>query len=148
MPWQIISIVDIPQSLSPPRSSAYISKLFSGRTFASENHSLAINSVKNQLEKCQPLPCLSPLPEEIQRQVETLASIKKKELLRGCTGNLQPKYANLVKKWSITLSKQRTKALSFRLRNSGVKKLTFSVDMFTPSEIIKDIFNNYLNNHK
>jgi AMMECR1 domain-containing protein len=71
--------------------------LFQEGLFASGNHplvSLAINSVKYQLEKCQPLPCLSPLSEEIKRLAGTFITIKKK-LLRGCIVTLKPKYAIL-----------------------------------------------------
>jgi|TARA_B110000881_G_scaffold210159_1_gene217230 AMMECR1 domain-containing protein len=72
--------------------------LFQEGLFASGNHplvSLAINSVKHQLEKFQPLPCLSQLPEEIQRLAGTFITIKKKKLLRGCIDTLKPKYTNL-----------------------------------------------------
>jgi AmmeMemoRadiSam system protein A len=109
---------------------------------ASENHplvSLAIQSVKHQLEKGFPLPCPSPLPKGMQQQAGTFVTIKKNRLLRGCIGTIQPKYANVAEE----VIQNAIKAMSEDPRFPAVeiqelKELTFSVDILTIPEKIKD----------
>jgi AmmeMemoRadiSam system protein A len=110
---------------------------------ASENHplvSLAINSVKHQLEKGQALHCPSPLPEEMQRQAGTFVSIKKSGLLRGCIGTLQPKYANLAEEVIQNAIKAANEDPRFpAVEIQELKELIFSVDVLTTPEKIKNI---------
>jgi AmmeMemoRadiSam system protein A len=109
---------------------------------ASENHplvSLAIHSVKHQLEKGQALPCPSPLPEDMQRQAGTFVSIKKNGLLRGCIGTLQPKYANLAEEVIQNAIKAANEDPRFpAVERQELKELTFSVDVLTTPEKIKN----------
>lgn len=109
---------------------------------ASENHplvSLAIRSVKHQLEKGQPLPCPNPLSEEMQRQAGTFVSIKKNGLLRGCIGTIQPKYANLAEEVIQNAIKAANEDPRFpAVEIQELKDLTFSVDVLTTPEKIND----------
>ena len=109
---------------------------------ASENHPLvllAMQSVKFQLEKGRPLPCPNPLPDGMQQQAGTFVSIKKNNLLRGCIGTIQPKYGNVAEE----VIQNAIKAMSEDPRFPAVeihelKELTFSVDVLTIPEKIKD----------
>lgn len=109
---------------------------------ASENHplvSLAIRSVRHQLEKGHPLPCPNPLPEEMQRQAATFVSIKKNGLLRGCIGTLQPKYANMAEEVIQNAIKAANEDPRFpAVEIQELKELTFSVDVLTTPERIKN----------
>jgi AmmeMemoRadiSam system protein A len=109
---------------------------------ASENHplvSLAIRSVKYQLERGQSLPCPNPLPKELQRQVGTFVSIKKNGLLRGCIGTIQPKYANLAEEVIQNAIKAANEDPRFpAVEIQELKELTFSVDVLTTPEKIND----------
>jgi AmmeMemoRadiSam system protein A len=109
---------------------------------ASENHpfvSLAIHSVKHQLEKGRSLPCPNPLPEEMHGQAGTFVSIKKNGLLRGCIGTIQPKYANLAEEVIHNAIKAASEDPRFpAVEIQELKELTFSVDVLTTPEKIKD----------
>ena len=109
---------------------------------ASEHHSivnLAVQSVKHLLEKGRPLPCPNPLPKKMQPQAGTFVSIKKKGSLRGCMGTIQPQYDNLAEE----VIQNAIKAASEDPRFPAVgiqelNELTFSVDVLTTPEKIKD----------
>ncbi len=109
---------------------------------ASENHplvTLAIHSVRHQLEKGDPLPCPNPLPEEMQQQAGVFVSIKKNGLLRGCIGTIQPKYANLAEEVIQNAIKAANEDPRFpAVEIQELKELTFSVDVLTGPEKIND----------
>lgn len=108
---------------------------------ASENHplvSLAIQSVKYHLENGQPLPS-NPLPKEMHHQAGTFVSIKKKGLLRGCIGTIQPKYSNLAEEVIQNAIKAANEDPRFpAIEKNELKELTFSVDVLTTPEKITD----------
>jgi AmmeMemoRadiSam system protein A len=109
---------------------------------ASENHplvSLAIQSVKHQLEKGLLLPCPKPLPENMQQQAGAFVSIKKNGLLRGCIGTIQPKYDNLAEEVIQNAIKAASEDPRFpAVEIQELKELTFSVDVLTTPEKIND----------
>jgi AMMECR1 domain-containing protein len=82
------------------------------------------------------------LTEEIHRQAGTFVAIKKKVLLRDCIRTFKPKYAKLALEVIENTIKAANKVAKFQgLEMQNLKKLTFSVYVLNPPEIIKDIFN-------
>ena len=101
--------------------------------------SLAIRSVQHHIEKGRPLPWPDPLPEAMETQAGTFVSIKKNNLLRGCIGTIQPKYANLAEE----VIRNSIKAASEDPRFPSIEKkeldqLTISVDVLNAPEKIDD----------
>jgi AMMECR1 domain-containing protein len=82
------------------------------------------------------------LPEEIQRQAGTFVTIKKKRVIK----RLYRYPSAEIRKPSIRSDPERYQSCERRrqvpaLEIPELKELTFSVGVFTPPEIIKDIFN-------
>jgi len=101
--------------------------------------SLAIRSIKYQLENGHPLPCPDPLPEEFTTRAGTFVSIKKNRLLRGCIGTIQPKYANLAEEVIQNAIKAANKDPRFPpIEVKELDQLTISVDVLTAPEKIDD----------
>ncbi|MBT3365680.1 MAG: AmmeMemoRadiSam system protein A [Nitrospina sp.] len=101
--------------------------------------SLAIRSIKHQLENGRSLPCPDPLPEELKIQAGTFVSIKKNRLLRGCIGTIQPKYANLAEEVIQNAIKAANEDPRFPpIEMKELDQLTISVDILTPPEKIAD----------
>ena len=108
-----------------------------GGTFIHPLVSLAISSVKHQLENSFSLPCPDPLPKGLEIQAGTFVSIKKDGLLRGCIGTLEPKYKNLAEEVIQNAIKAANEDPRFPpIERNELSQLTFSVDVLTTPEKI------------
>ncbi len=101
---------------------------------------LAIRSVQHFIETGNSLPCPDSLDEAMQQKAGTFVSIKKEGLLRGCIGTMAPKTNNLAEE----VIRNAVRAANEDPRFDPVEKrelpsLTFSVDVLTPLEKIKDL---------
>ena len=101
--------------------------------------SLAIRSVQHHIEKGRPLPWPDPLPEAMETQAGTFVSIKKNNLLRGCIGTIQPKYANLAEEVIQNAIKAASEDPRFPpIEKKELDQLTITVDVLTAPEKIDD----------
>ena len=102
--------------------------------------SLAQQSIRHYLSHQTRLPCPSPLPQDMVSRSGAFVSIKKRKLLRGCIGTLEPCEANL----ALEIIENSLKAALHDPRFSPVTQdelqdLTFSIDVVRPLEKVTDL---------
>ena len=101
---------------------------------------LAIRSAEHFIETGKPLTCPDPLPESLKKNAGVFVSIKKQGSLRGCIGTIAPKYKNLAEEViqnALLAASQDPRFDSIQQRE--LPSLTFSVDVLTPLEKIKNL---------
>ena len=101
---------------------------------------LAVRSVRHFLEHGVPLPCPENLTDDLVQPKGAFVTIKNGIELRGCVGELKPSHDNL----AIEIIQNAISAASRDPRFPPVSKdeiadLTFSVDVLTPLEKVKDM---------
>ena len=100
---------------------------------------LAIQAVRHFLLKGEILPCPDSLPNEMNRQLGTFVSIKKKinGELRGCIGTVSPNQDNLAKEIIQNAVNAATRDPRFiPIVINELDQFLFSVDVLTPLEFI------------
>jgi len=101
---------------------------------------LAIRSAEYFIKTGKPLACPDPLPESLKQNAGVFVSIKKHGSLRGCIGTVKPKYKNLAEEViqnALLAASQDPRFDSIQQRE--LPSLTFSVDVLTPLEKIKNL---------
>ena len=100
---------------------------------------LAIQAVHHFLLEGEILPCPNPLPNEMNHQLGTFVSIKKKinGELRGCMGTVSPNQDNLAKEIIQNAVNAATRDPRFNpIVINELDQFLFSVDVLTPLEFI------------
>ncbi len=104
---------------------------------------LAIEAIRYFLTNGKPLPRPENLGIEFDEKFAVFVSIKQDKKLRGCIGSITPKTSNLGNEIILNAVKAATKDPRFppisKLELSS--NLSFSVDVLTPLEPIKDLSN-------
>ena len=100
---------------------------------------LAIQAVRHFLSEGKPMPCPSPVPDEMNDQLGAFVSIKKKinYELRGCIGTVTPNQDNLAKEIIQNAVSAATRDPRFKsVTIEELDQLLFSVDVLSPLEPI------------
>ena len=101
---------------------------------------LAICSAQHFIETGKPLACPDPLPESLKQNAGVFVSIKKQGSLRGCIGTITPKYKNLAEEVIQNALRAASQDPRFEpIQQEELPSLTFSVDVLTPLEKIKNL---------
>lgn len=101
---------------------------------------LAIKSVQYYLDHNSYLPCPENLPDEFKAKSGAFVSIKKNKSLRGCIGTILPAEDNLAQE--IVRNAVHAAIQDPRFPPVTCKELpdlTFSVDVLSPLEKIRDV---------
>ena len=101
---------------------------------------LALESVIHFLHTGKPLPYPQDLSEEFHEESAVFVSIKKNHKLRGCVGSTTPQTKSLGSEIIRNAVSAATKDPRFPpISKMELSNLTFSVDVLTPLEAVKDI---------
>lgn len=101
---------------------------------------LAIEAVRYFLTNGKPLPRPENLGNEFDKKFAVFVSIKHNKNLRGCIGSITPKTSNLGNEIILNAVKAATKDPRFPpISKLELSNLTFSVDVLTPLEAIKNL---------
>ena len=100
---------------------------------------LAIEAIRYFLTYGKPLPRPENLGNEFEGKFAVFVSIKHNKNLRGCIGSITPKTSDLGNEIIANAAKAATKDPRFPpISKLEISDLTFSVDVLTPLESIKD----------